>query len=185
MKQYSKYQPLPCPLRQEELELFPQILSKLGALGNRNLGGSFPNLHLFAGNADVRACCVRPGCHSPWDPALQLQAVPIPGQTSPSFVIQKIRPRDPQTAPLEPTCSLSIISFHFMDERTSQETRAPEHLQLSPVPVFWLCEAGELCSIPRGGTGNTEGFVRDHGRAAGHVPCPAPGTASSPSPSLE
>lgn len=66
MKQYSKYQPLPCPVCQEELDLFPQILSKLGALlkapvGSRNLGCSLRDLHPFPGNADVRAGCVRPG----------------------------------------------------------------------------------------------------------------------------
>lgn len=54
MKQYSKYQLLPCPLCQEELDLFPQILSKLGALpkaplGSRNLACSSRICTLFLG----------------------------------------------------------------------------------------------------------------------------------------
>lgn len=65
------------------------------------------------------------------------------------FVIQKFE-RDPvkQMMSLEPTSCPSIISFHFMDERTSQEMWAAEVsqlLQLPPLPV----SSQLLAALPR------------------------------------
>lgn len=104
-----------------------------------------------------------------WDPALQLQPVPIPGQTSPSFVIQKSgreTPRDkrPHLNPLVPRALSHSISW------LSELLRKPELLSTSRCSSSLLSPCSGCVRV--GIVLHPPGVAREHGRVgAGSGTC--------------